>query len=146
MTNLSTTFNIISIYNFWMQEYPEYRNEKRSRVKEWLYDILDLLEVYLSSLQKIFKPLIYAKNGIWYPELFNPITLDSFQKILNQHLIGFKFSEIMKLSKIQYFIFQHQLIFTLSCRKIENGELEIFRTYALPINHNLVVNLGPTIF
>ena len=33
MTNLSTTFNIIGIYNFCIQEYPEHKSEKRSRVK-----------------------------------------------------------------------------------------------------------------
>ena len=146
MKNLSTIFNIIGIYNFWIQEHPEYKNEKRSRVIEWLNDILDLFDIYLSSLQKIFELLIYAKNGIWHPELFNPMTLDLFQQSLNQNLIGFKFSEIMKFSKIQYCIFQHQLIFTLSSPKIGDEELEIFKTYALPINHNLVVNPKPTIF
>ena len=52
----------------------------------------------------------------------------------------------MKFSKIQYFIFQHQLIFTLSSTKIEDEELEISKTYALPKNHILVMNPRPTIF
>ena len=52
MTNVNTTFNIRSIHNFWMQDNPEYKNDKRSRATEWLNDILGLFDVYLSSLQK----------------------------------------------------------------------------------------------
>ena len=92
MTNLNTTFNIRSFYNFWIQDSPEYKHDKRSRATESLNDILGVFDVYLSSLQKkIFvELLIYAKNGIWHPELFNPTTLNSFQESLDKIFIGFK--------------------------------------------------------
>ena len=44
MTNLKSTFNIISIYNFWIQNYPEYKNDKKSTAIEWLNYILGLLD------------------------------------------------------------------------------------------------------
>ena len=44
MTNLNSTFNIISIYNFWIQNYPEYKNDQKSRAIEWLNDILGLFD------------------------------------------------------------------------------------------------------
>ena len=92
MTNLNTTFNIRSFYNFWIQDSPEYKNDKRSRATESLNDIHDSFDVYLSSLQKnIFvELLIYEKNRIWHPKLFNPTTLNSFQQSLNKNFIRFK--------------------------------------------------------
>ena len=42
----------------------------------------------------------------------------------------------MKFKKIQYLIFQNQLIFTLSSRKIGDEELEILKTYALQTKKN----------
>ena len=54
MTNLNTTFNTRSFYNFWIQGSPEYKNDKRSKSTESLNDILGLFDVYLSSLQKIY--------------------------------------------------------------------------------------------
>ena len=50
MTNINSTFNIRRFYNFWIQDNPEYKNDERSRVTEWLNDILGLFDVYLSSL------------------------------------------------------------------------------------------------
>ena len=146
LTDLNTTFNIISVYNFWIQDYPEYRNHKISRAKEWLDDILSLFDDYQLYLEKISELLIYAKNGIWHPELFDSIAINSFKQDLNQNLFGFKLTEIIKYSKIQYFIYQHQLIFTLTTPRQEKEETEIFKIYALPIDHNLPINPKPTIF
>ena len=90
--------------------------------------------------------MIYAKNGIWHAELFDSIKLNSFKQNPNQNLFGFKLSEIIKYSKIQYFISQHQLNFTLSTPRLEKEETEIIQIYALPIDHNLPINPKPTIF
>ena len=87
-----------------------------------------------------------CKNGTWHPELFDLITLNLFKQNLYQNLFGFKLSEIIKYSKIQYFISQHQLTFTLSTPRLEKEETEIFKIDALPIDHNLPINPKPTIF
>ena len=39
MKNLNTTFNIRSFYIFWIQDSPEYKNDKRFRATESLNDI-----------------------------------------------------------------------------------------------------------
>ena len=64
LTDLNTTFNIINVYNFWIQDYPEYKSDKISRAKEWLNDILSLLDDYQLYLQKMNELLIYAKMGL----------------------------------------------------------------------------------
>ena len=77
---LNATFNIRSYYNFWIQDSPEYKDDERSRATESLNDILGLFDVPINSSKNIFvELLIYAKIGIWHPELFNPTTLNSFQ-------------------------------------------------------------------
>ena len=76
MTNLNTTFNIISIYNFWIQDYPEYQNDKKSRAIEWLNHIVGLFDKYLLYLKKLFELLIHAKNGLWHPECFDPLAFN----------------------------------------------------------------------
>ena len=54
-------------------------------------------QIYLLVVQcTIFELLIYAKNGIWHPELFNPTTLHSFRQNLNQNFIGLKLWEVIK--------------------------------------------------
>ena len=60
-------------------------------------------------------------------------------KICRIYLFGFKLKEIIKYSKIQYFIYEHQLIYT-------KEETEIFEIYTLPIDHNFPINPKPTIF
>ena len=145
-TNFNTTFNVISIHNFWIQDYPEYKNDKKSRAIEWLNDILGLFYKYLLYLQKIFELLIYAKNGLWHPEFFDPSTFISYQQSLKQDFINFELSETIRYSKMQYLIYQYQLILTLSTPNMGRNEFQIYKIHPSPINHNLPINPKPTIF
>ena len=46
--NFSTTLDKISTYNFWIQDYPSYKNSQVSQVAEWLNDILNTFHAYSS--------------------------------------------------------------------------------------------------
>ena len=90
--------------------------------------------------------MIYAKNGIWHPQLFDTNKLNLYQQIIKKDSINFKLSDIIKHSKIHYCIFQNQLIFTLSTPSVREEEFEIYKIHALLINHNLPGNPKPSIF
>ena len=40
--------------------------------------------------------MIYAKNGIWHPQLFDTNTLNLYQQIIKEESINFKLSDIIK--------------------------------------------------
>ena len=119
---------------------------KTTRAIKWLNDILGLFDKYLLYLQKIFELLIYAKNGLWNPGFFDPSTFNSYKQSSKQDFINFELSEIMKYSKIQYLIYRHQLISTLSTPNIGRNEFRIYKIHPLPLNHDLPINPKPTIF
>ena len=71
----NTTSNIISIYYFWIQDYPEYKSDKKSRAMEWLNDILGLFDEHLLYLQKIFELLNCKKKWTLIPRIFRSINI-----------------------------------------------------------------------
>ena len=141
-----TTLDTISVYNFWIQDFPDLKNSKTTQMTEWLDDILEMFNFYFSTLQQISELLTYAKNGLWHPEFFDPTTFNSYQQTLKRNFIDFELSEIIKYSKIQYFIYQHQLIFLLSTPNIGRNNFQIYKIHPLSIDHNLPISPKPTIF
>ena len=131
VTNLSSKLGNIITYKDW-QNSQEDRNIHLYRIlaANWLEHLHEISQFYILLLIQLTEAITHAATNLLHPMLLPDTVLDFKSNKEDPYLSTSLFSMVLPFAKIQYFLFDKYLIFTMTIPIPSTEECQLFTPHS----------------